>query len=84
MNVAIRKRRSPSASGTSLRIAIANENGITNSVSAHTGPGTDQPPSPSDCVKCSATPRLTTSDAHGGDAQRGQRGKRLSRSGGTE
>ena len=84
MNVAIRKRRSPSASGTSLRIAIANENGTTNSVSAHTGSGTDQPPSPSDCVKCSATPRFTTSDRTAVMLSEASAGYRFSRSGGTE
>jgi hypothetical protein len=67
-----------------LRIAIANENGITNSVSAHTGSGTDQPPSPSERVKCRATPRLTTSDRTAVMLSDASAGKRFRRTGGQE
>ena len=84
MKVAIRWRRSPSRSGTSLSTAIANANGITNSVRAHTGPGTDQLPSPSESVKCSATPRLTTTARTPVMLSEASSGKRLSRSGGVE
>ena len=48
-------RRSPSMSGTSLRIAIARLNGSTNRHSAITG-GSIWP------AKCQYTPRLTTTD----------------------
>ena len=83
MNVAIRKRRSPSRSGTSLSTAIANENGSTNSVSAHTESGIASEP-PKARLKCPYMPRLTatarTPEMHS-DATTG---KRLSRTGGSE
>src|SRR4051794_26720829 len=64
-------------SGTSLRIAIANENGATNSVSAHTGPAMEP-------AKCAYTARFTTTERTPEMHSDASAGKRFSRSGGTE
>src|ERR1044071_3179961 len=70
-------------SGTSLSTAIANENGSTNAVSAHTDGATVSVP-PNARVKCPYMPRLTTvartPAMHGAAAN----GWRLRRTGGSE
>ena len=84
MNVAIRNRRSPSRSGTSLSTAIANENGSTNAVSAHTAGGIVQRAAEGEAeVAVHAEvdrDRARTPEMHS-DATTG---KRLSRTGGSE
>jgi hypothetical protein len=66
-----------------LRIAIAKLNGTVTAISAHT-PGWMAEPPPKVWLKCSHTPRLTTSERTNVIDSEASAGKRLSRSGGTE